>query len=213
MSNYYPKRLLIALFFLFEFADCYSQRFNAGIVAGFTATQVSGDQLAGFDKPGFQLGALVSAEMSQKFDLSFQILYTQKGSKRKSRVDQGDFRYYQLRLNYIEVPLMVIYKSSKRFHFESGVSYGRLVSSKEEDETGDIGNIPDRKKFNNYELGFLIGMNYMLFENFYLNLQATNSILPVREYEPGTYKIHRDQYNSGLLFTFKYIFKKTTAEQ
>ncbi|MFI5218688.1 MAG: outer membrane beta-barrel protein [Bacteroidia bacterium] len=213
MGNYYSKRLLIALFFLFEFANCFSQRFNSGIVAGLTATQVSGDDLQGFDKPGLQVGALVSAEMSQKFDLSFQILYTQKGSKRKSNVEQGDFQYYLLKLNYIEVPLLFTYKSSKKVHIESGISYGYLASSSEEDETGVISDIPDRKKFKNYELGFLIGMNYMLFENFYLNLQATNSILPVREYEPGTYKIHRDQYNSGLLFTFKYIFKKTTAEQ
>lgn len=213
MSNYYSKRLLIALFFLFEFSNCFSQRFNTGIVAGFAATQVSGDQLAGFDKPGFQFGALVSADISQKFDLSFQILYTQKGSKKKSRVDQGDFRYYLLKLNYIEVPLLFTYKNSKRFHIESGISYGRLVSSSEEDETGDIGNIPDRKKFNNYEMGFLIGMNYMLFENFYMNLQATNSILPIREYEPGAYKIDRDQYNSGLLFTFKYVFRKQPAAE
>jgi hypothetical protein len=108
---------------------------------------------------------------------------------------------------------MLSYKSSRRFQFEAGISYGRLVSSKEEDNAGEIGNLADRKKFNNYEIGFLFGMNYMVFENFYLNLQVSNSILPIREYEPGAYKIERDQYNSGLLFTFKYIFRKSAAAE
>lgn len=207
------KKIFLFAYFSFFFicSSSIAQRFNAGIIAGFTATQVSGDKLAGYDKPGFQFGALASTALSQKFDVSFQILYTQKGSKRKSRVDQGDFEYYRMRLNYIEVPLMVTYKYSKRFHFESGISFGRLVSSKEEDQYGEI---LDRKEFKNYEFGFLAGMNYMLLDNFYLNLQISNSILPIRDFDGSElYRLDRDQFNSGLLFTFKYIFKKKTEVQ
>jgi hypothetical protein len=188
----------------------FSQRFKAGIIGGLTTSQVSGDQLTGFNKSGFEFGGLVSAPLSQKFDLSFQIVFIQKGSKKPINADQNDFTYYRMSLNYIEVPVLFRYNFSKKIQFEAGPTFGKLISSKEEDAYGEI---PAPKEFKSFELGAMFGMSYMLFNNFYLNLEGSNSLLPIRDAGiEGGYKVGRDQFNSVLMFSFKYIFNKKIEE-
>jgi hypothetical protein len=205
-SSRFKKIVISVPILLLLFNLSFSQKFKAGIIAGFTTSQVSGDQLAGFNKSGFEFGGLVSAPISEKFDLSFQIAFIQKGSKKQNNAAQGDYTYYRMSLNYIEVPVLLRYNFSKKFQFEAGPTFGKLISSKEEDEHGEI---PPVNEFNNFELGFMLGMNYMLFDNFYLNLEGSNSILPIRE---SDIEGARDQFNSVLMFSFKYVFNKKTEE-
>lgn len=205
------RNILLVSFFLFAFNFSFAQRFNAGLIGGFTTSQVSGDQLSGFNKSGFEAGGLVSAPISQKFDLSFQIVFIQKGSKKNFSPDDGDYEYYRLSLNYIEVPLLLQYNYSKKIQFETGPLFGKLISSKEEDQYGEI-SAP--KPFKPYELSVMLGMSYKLLDNFYLNLQGSNSILEIRTppVRDG-YRLNRRQYNSVLMFSFKYIFNKKTEGQ
>jgi hypothetical protein len=204
------------LFLIILISSCinsgsFAQRFKAGIIGGFTTSQVSGDQLAGFNKSGFEFGGLVTAPLSEKFDLGFQIVYIQKGSKKPFDVQTGD--YYKLSLNYIEVPLLFRYINSKKVSFEAGPAIGKLLSSKEEDEYGEL---IDPKPFKPYELSLMIGMSYMLFTNFYLNMQGSNSILEIRTppVESSYYdNLNKRQYNSVLMFTFKYVFSKKAEAQ
>ena len=39
---------------------CYGQNFKAGLIAGISTSQVSGDQLGGFNKLGINFGASVN---------------------------------------------------------------------------------------------------------------------------------------------------------
>ncbi|MEP7171839.1 MAG: porin family protein [Bacteroidota bacterium] len=191
----------------------FSQRFKAGIIGGFTTSQVSGDQLAGFNKSGFEFGGLVATPISQKFDLSFQIVFIQKGSKKPVSLDPNDIKYYRLNLNYFEVPLLFHYNFSKKIQFEMGPALGKLVSSKEEDEYGDV---PAPKPFKPFDLSLMLGISYQLLPSFYLNLEGSNSILEIRTPpSEGYYSyLNRLQYNSVLMFSFKYIFhKKSEASQ
>lgn len=211
MINYsFKKAILPAFFFLFLSEKSFSQRFKAGIIAGFTTSQVSGDELSGFNKSGFEFGGLVAASLSQKFDVSFQIVFIQKGSKKPMHPDIGDYEYYRMSLNYIEVPVLFHYNFSKKIQFEFGPAFGALISSKEEDEFGEI---PAPKEFKSYDFSLMIGMSYMLFNNFYLNLEGSNSVLPIREAGvEGGQKVNIDQFNSVLMFSFKYIFNKKAEE-
>ena len=188
-----------------------AQRFKAGIRAGITGTQISGDQLGGFDKAGVVAGGMVSTSLSQKFDLGFEILYVQKGSRKNADPDKGDLVSYLLRLNYFEVPVLLQWKYSKRFTFEAGPTFGALVGSLEEDE---FGKLDQPREFSNFELGVAGGISVHLVDGLYFNLRGTNSVLPVRKHVSGqSYRLNRGQYNSGLLFTFHYIFKKSAAAE
>jgi Outer membrane protein beta-barrel domain len=210
-SNF-KKLFFVVILFLLLFNFSFGQRFRAGIIGGFIGSQVAGDQLAGFNKSGFEFGGLVSTSLSQKFDLSFEMVYIQKGSKKPINAEQGDFEYYKMSLNYIEVPLLLQYNFSKKLKLETGTGIGVLLSFNEEDENGNLTGIYEREPFKKIEWSIMGSLNYMLLDNFYFSLGLGNSILPIRNYSPEPH-IFRDQFNSVLMFSFKYVFNKNSTDQ
>ena len=207
MRNFHFHKIIFVSFFLFISIKVFSQRFNAGITGGAIASQVSGDELAGYNKSGFEIGGLVSIALSEKFDLAFQIAYIQKGSRKPINADQLFYDYYKLRLGYIQVPFLLKYNFSKKIMFEAGMGIATLLSSSEEDNYGIIPE-NNRPPFRKIELTTMGTMGYELFDNFLLLFGIENSVLPIRKYEPGFTHLHLDQYNTLLRFSFRYYFKK-----
>lgn len=78
----YRISFIVVVFFLITILEARGQGFRAGVIAGVSATQISGDQLGGFDKAGIVAGGSVSTILSPKFDLQMEILYFQKGAKK-----------------------------------------------------------------------------------------------------------------------------------
>ncbi len=200
------KSFLIALLCICTNGLLKAQTFSAHILAGAATSQVSGDQLAGFNKAGVMAGAGVNARLSKKADLGFEIYYIQKGSLKQSNIDKGDFEYYRLRLNYFEVPLLLKFHLTDKLGIEVGPSIATLISSKEEDENGEL---PGRKEFIKYEVSVVGGLVYHFGSNWGLQLRGEQSISPIRTHSGGgTYRLNRGQYNSVLLFALFYQFGK-----
>jgi hypothetical protein len=200
-------KVIFSVITLFLFTtSVHGQKFRAGVIAGITATQISGDNLGGFDKPGFAAGGMVSTPVSGKFDIAMEILFFQKGSKKNPNPDKGDYDEYNLRLNYFEVPVLIQWLFSKRFTFEAGPTFGALLSSKEEDEYGEV---PDPRPFDIFELGIAGGMKVNFAQKFSGTFRIETSVLPVREHQSGVTEFaNRGQFNAALLFALQYTFKK-----
>ena len=195
-----------ALFFVCNVLLADAQTFKAEILAGVATSQVSGDQLAGFDKAGVIAGAGVKTRLSKKVDLGFEMYYIQKGSSKQSDVAKNDLTYYKLRLNYIEIPILLEYHLSEKFGIELGPSVGSLIASSEEDENGELIGQPP---FIKYEVNGLGGFVYHIASNWGLHLRGEQSLLPVREHSSKVvYRLNRGQYNSVLLFALFYQFGK-----
>jgi Outer membrane protein beta-barrel domain len=175
---------------------------------GISATQISGDNLGGFDKAGLVAGGMVSTKISEKFDMAMEITFFQKGSKENSDPEKGDYTSYNLRLNYFEVPVLFQWLYSKRFTFEAGPTFGALLSSKEENELGEIPWDPPRP-FDNFELGITGGMRVHFAQNFSSVFRLSSSVLPVRPHQSGqSYRANYGQYNAALFLGLQYTFKK-----
>ncbi len=204
-------RCVFLFTFLIFFNNVSAQRFEAGFIIGAIASQLSGDRAAGYDKPGFEAGGFVSAPLNEKFNAGFQITYLQKGSRKTSNPDIGDFTFYRSRLNYIQVPFVIEYNFSKKISFDGFTGIAVLLSQQEEDEYGIIYN---RKEFRKWEWTAGLNFNFMLFENFQLILGMENSVLPVRKND-GTeiYRLDRDQFNSLLRFAIRYKFKPSAENK
>jgi hypothetical protein len=204
-----------ALFFLILIASYQvrAQRFDAGVFLGLSATQVSGDQLSGYNKTGFVGGGIVSLPLGKNFDLAMEIMYIQKGSRKKADYDKGDDTIYLLKLNYIEVPLMLSYTYKKRIRAEAGPSFGKLLFSSEEDKYGEI---PGRPPFKDFELSINGGLSYRLIKGLWVHSRIATSVIPIRPHESGeTYYFNKGQYNTVLFFSVRYIFstgRKTESQ-
>ena len=171
-----------------------AQQFNAGLLAGVSATQISGDQLSGFNKAGLVAGGFVSTTLSPKFDLALGITYFQKGSKKNTDPDKEDYTYYRLRLNYFDMPLLLQWKYNKKLIFEAGPSVAVLLSEEEEDEFGVL---PNRRPFEKTEFAANLGMNVTVVKQLSFVLRMGTSILPVRTLISGIILAPTGQNRSG----------------
>lgn len=201
-------KLILAVLVSLTFVEVNGQGFRAGVIAGLSATQISGDNLGGYDKAGLIAGGMVSTELSRKLDLAMEIIFIQKGSKKNPNPDNGDYSSYFLRLNYFEVPLLLKWKYSKRFTFEVGPTFGYLISVTEENELGEIPYDPPRP-FDKFELGITGGMRVHFAQKFSFAFRVSSSVLPVRPHQSGqSYQLNYGQYNAVLMFGLQYTFMK-----
>jgi hypothetical protein len=207
---------LILFLLVFPFIMKAQNAFKIGFIGGVTTSQVHGDNFSGFNKAGFTAGGFAKRVLNDSWDVKFEIIYSEKGSRHNSRPEKNDYRFYLLRLRYAEVPIVVRYKP-KKWVVELGMSPGFLVYYEEHDVSGKI---PDPKPFNRVETNLVTGLAYQLKENIELNVRYTNSILPIRNFDTPIYypnRFHnlfnRGMYNNVLSFTIHYQLKGKQDEQ
>jgi len=199
------KNVLFILFFLsvLVYTTHAQTRFRPGLKAGIATSQVEGDTYGGFDKFGFDGGVTLNGKLSEKWRAQFEILFVQKGSKHIGDGSKGDYSFYLMRLNYVEVPLLLQYQL-KKFTFEIGPGIGYLINAKEYDAVGEIYNpIP----FYKTEVSASIGINYQIYKKLGITWRFTNSMLPIRKYASGaSFWFNPGQRNNVLAFTLTYRF-------
>ena len=130
------KRTTISLliFFLhFTIAAQNKERpFKLILSAGIVGSQVDGDAYGGYNKAGLYGAISTSKQLSEKSFLQFGIAFIQKGSRKNINPKTGDYTFYLLRLNYVEIPLIYSYLYKDKYLFQGGLSMGILANSKEE---------------------------------------------------------------------------------
>ncbi len=194
--------------------------FYGGLVAGGNFAQVDGDWFAGYRKMGVNAGAIVYAQLAKHIALSLEILYSQKGSRSKlgqySPRDHSIYiAKYGINLNYAEIPLMINYFDKRKSHFGLGVSYGRLVSSKETVEiiTDTIRNVVTSLDFNGQypfkkdAFDFLAGVELHLWKGLFLNIRFQYSLMPIRSQIPPPAYARSDQSNNLWAVRVMYLLK------
>jgi len=208
--------LRIILFLLLiqaSVSTVYGQRFATAAVAGFNASQVDGDMLAGFDKVGFTGGIKAVVDFESAFDLNVEFLY----SKRGSRPDIFNPEYdpdINFNLSYIELPVYMslgdwwqeegeYYKVS----VQAGLSYGRLINASVEDyfhleeESYEL-LVP---YFSDNDLSWIVGATYKMSSHWAITGRYTRGIIPLLD--PEKHNIATDKLTSYFLtFRAEYYF-------
>ena len=201
------KYKIILIVILLNFSSTtFSQSFKGGLLGGMVASQVDGDMFAGYNKPGFQFGGFVNIKFGKKIGGQTELKFIQKGSRKTPNFDKGDYAYYKLSLNYIEMPFIFTVMMKKKWKFEVGAGVAYLAKALEDkDGYGWEMPYPD---FNNIEIPFVLGFNYALGKKLNVNFRYSYSMLPIRSH-PGnqTYYNNRGQYNNLISFVLYYKFK------
>lgn len=189
---------------LFITVCLHAQKFEGGVLAGLSTSQVDGDGHGGYHRAGINAGGYIALPFNNKWEGQFEMKYIQKGSFKGQNPDAGDYDTYGIKLQYIEMPLMAKYLYKPKISFESGLALGYLAASKEE-YNGDV--IPEAKPFRKYELSWLVGGNYQLLKNIALNIRYSYSVIPIRKHAgDAVYLSNRGQYNNVICFSFYYKF-------
>lgn len=191
------------LFFLLTITSVSiaQNRFVPGVKLGLSASQVSGDNLAGFNKVGLIGGLTLTTKFNNKWSTQLEMIYLQKGSKAINKPSTVNYQYYLLQLNYIEVPILLQYHQ-KKFTFEAGPGFGYLVREKEYNAFEEITGI---RPFNKSEIAINLGVNYLLFNKFDIGWRYSNSISSIRSHVSGARVWYNlGQQNTVMAFTLTY---------
>jgi hypothetical protein len=158
-------------------------RFGGGIVAGFNASQMDGDQAAGFHKVGGNIGLCATVQTTEtgKWLLTTNILLSQRGA-RSTPNDAGPIR--SLTLNYLEVPVMMSLRDWKKtdnsgveyykVYLTAGLSYGRLFGYKVSENFSHPKAVFD--VFQSNDLSYTAGVSYFFNHHLGFNWRYTRSV-------------------------------------
>ena len=107
-----------AIFYLLilSHTQLYTQDFAGGVTIGLSASQVSGDNLAGYNKAGLLIGAFANRKITKLLTVQMEINYIQKGSNNPNINDLQNSNYNtpDISLSYVEVP--IIFNFQRKFN-------------------------------------------------------------------------------------------------
>ena len=106
--------------------------FNGGYTLGFSAAQVRGDGIEGFNKLGLYGGAVVDIRRFQNLGFQLGILYHEKGSKKVANPRTGDYSTWAYKFSYIDIPLVAVVELSEGYTVGTGLQPGVLLSALED---------------------------------------------------------------------------------
>jgi hypothetical protein len=193
-----------------------AQRFKGAVMGGMTLTQVDGDEVYGYHRVGGHLGAAAILPINN-FDITLELNFTQKGAYQKPQYNADTATgEYDLRLNYLEIPLLVHYTDKEFIGAGLGFSYGRLVGFQEIEHGGLQPPYSDEVPFNNDDFNVLVEAQIRIWQRLKFNIRFSYSMAKIRTRTysfPGRDDWTRKQYNNVLTFRLVYVFNERIARQ
>jgi hypothetical protein len=205
---------LIIILISFSVQSLNAQGIKGGLAFGGNLSQVDGDEVFGYKKIGFNTSALALIEFNKKWSLSLEANFNQKGAYQKYPYDyQGDtaIPYYNLRLNYAEVPVMMHFTDKGFLTFGLGLSWARLVGVNEIEWGKQTSVTLNSGEFEKNELNGIVDLRVPIVKGLHFNFRFSYSLIPIRE---RTYtdilgdSWTRKQYNNVLTLRLIYIFNQ-----
>lgn len=180
------KRLFIILILSFFMGlKVEAQSFNGGILAGAVTSQVQGDRYSGFHQLGWTAGAYVNLPLSDNFTWQTELKYSLFGSHSSVEEVESGMNQYDLRLHYIEMPIMFRYNlerfnvGSRSLDFitlEIGPSLDFLMRFKDDTNTS----LNERAPWLFFSITGNIGIHFDLSERWGIGVRSMNSLTPIR---------------------------------
>lgn len=139
----------IITFMVFAAGTVTAQHTNIGIKGGLSSFNIETDNNSDFDsKIGLNFGLLGHIHLDDQYAFQPEFFYSQQGAK-SSNTD--------IRLDYINVPLLAQYMFDNGFRIQAGPQLGFLLNA--ETENGSTVDISD--DFKTIDLGLSIGASYV----------------------------------------------------
>jgi hypothetical protein len=216
-----------ALLIAFLTLTCFLQKTKAQVFTlkpaiGINAAQEHGDNYSGFHKAGIFGGAAVNSRLSSSISLELGFYFSQKGARHNPNPSKGDFNYYYLNLNYIDLPLSFRYHLNRDYFITAGPYMAYLTGYY---ENINYINYTGAYKFNSFEYGASIGLGKKIKEKWSFEVRTTNSIVPVRPFGSAILSnvfypsavarfFNKGFYNNVITFFVAYALdlKKKTSE-
>ncbi len=194
-----------------EKPDFRNGLFKGLFIAGLNAAQVDGDEGYGYNYLGAHVGVGVLVKFHKHMSVSMEMLYTMKGAQRRLFNNMAADSTFRIVHDYIQVPLLFNVHDKKFIMASAGLGFGYMVRNRlmvsGVDHTNPEPNAPIPSAFmiepNRFDLSALVGLHFVIKEQFALGARFSYSLIGIRDALPGSRV--RKQYNNVLTFRFMYI--------
>ena len=166
MRIFYTLIIFLSCIFSGFQLNAQEQRFKAGLILGFNASQLDGDRSAGYNKLGLVGGLSGVILLTEKMYFNIELLYSQRGS-RSHLVPDNSIVPFKIATDFIEIPLLFNYKDwldeegeYYKLHFHGGISYGRLIRTDVEDESPVSNLVLASEHFEKNDLSYMLGATF-----------------------------------------------------
>ncbi|MFL9836355.1 porin family protein [Flavobacterium sp. ST-75] len=128
------KKILLSAVALMAFGFASeAQDIKFGAKAGLNIADFGGDAETSGSRTGFHVGAVAEFKLTEQFSIQPELLYSMQGAKFET-VDGLTVVEEDMKLDYINVPIMAKYYLFEGFSIQAGPQIGFLMSAKAEDE-------------------------------------------------------------------------------
>lgn len=188
------------------------------LIAGVNASQVDGDEVFGYHKFGLNVGAAAIIPIKNNWSITLENVYSEKGSHQKKIYNDSLDGSYDLRLNYLDVPLLVQYTDKGIVTFGLGGSWGGLVKIYEQRHNREITSTTLTSGiYRRSDINFLMNVKFRLYQRFHFDVRYAYSLRPIATREVVDSKTGfpniRNQYNGMFTFRLYYIFNERLSER
>ncbi|SHM70113.1 porin family protein [Polaribacter sp. KT 15] len=154
------KKVLLAVAILVAGLTANAQEVNFGAKAGVNFANVSGEDVEdNITRTSFNVGAVVEFEITDKFSIQPELIYSAQGAKLEEESDID----LTLKLDYLNVPVIAKFYAAEGFSLEFGPQVGFLLSAKAKAKIGgDSGETDIKDEFETVDFGLNFGAGYKL---------------------------------------------------
>ncbi len=174
-----------------------SKRFGSGVFAGIGLAQIDGDDMQGYDKPGYNFGLKGIAFILPTLEIHTELSYSQRGSQSKDYARSNN-RGRKLILDYGSISGLLVVndwfhpiKEYYRLQVHGGVSIGRLIRVEPDDPITSDGRKINFNEllpyYNTTDFSMILGVNLKLTRNSGLTFRYNrgfNKIIDADEIAP-----------------------------
>lgn len=211
------KLFFFAAITFLTFPIANAQELNFGAKAGVNFASIGGDESDDYDgKTGYHLGLVAEYMLTERFALQPEILYSAQGAKGEESYsfegEQGNYEV-DLKLNYINIPLLAKYYVTEGFSLEAGPQIGFLLSADYdftetysfEGETETFTGTEDIKDdMNSIDFSLAVGLGYKLEMGLFFNARYGIGLSNIHDLEDEDEDF--SQNNQVLQLSVGYMF-------
>jgi hypothetical protein len=210
--------LLLLLLILASFESAEAQRIMGAAIFGVNASQVDGDEVYGYKKFGFNTGLSAIVPFNDKWAVSIENVYSEKGARQRRKYLDSLDGSYDLKLNYLEVPVLLHFTDKDIVTFGAGMSWSRLVKVSEQRNSIEMpATTLESGIYNSSDINLLLDIRFRVFERLRFNARYAYSLSPIATREVVDSKTGRpnirDQYNGLFSFRLIYVFNERYSRE
>ncbi len=180
-----------------------AQYFKGGLQAGLLASQVDGDNMEGYHKPGLYCGAFAACPFKgDRFELQAGIDYMQKGSKATNRRSEDELNLFHLTFHQIGLPVLFKWNFHENCWMEAGCSMNVTTSVMIRRDGTLYRNKPDNDTYRQFELGGICGLQWELRPHWSLHMRFLYSLTPVGKSHYRSIGLRNNSLLLGISYTF-----------